>query len=78
MEHPHILDIAQQAMRDCDIGAGDETRSGGVEPMVRSCQFMGLPCPNLFTGGYNQSWLTRRTKNAKAFHDKCENDTVPS
>ncbi len=22
--------------------------------------------------------MKRRTKNAKAFHDKCENDTVPS
>ena len=51
MEHPHILDIAQQAMRDCDIEPVMKPIRGGTDGSQLS--FMGLPCPNLFTGGYN-------------------------
>lgn len=36
MEHPHILDIAQQAMRDCDIEP--VMKPSVVEPMVHSCR----------------------------------------
>ena len=51
MEHPHILEIAQQAMRDCDIEPDLKPIRGGTDGAQLS--FMGLPCPNLFTGGYN-------------------------
>ena len=51
VEHPHILDIAQQAMRDCDIEPELKPIRGGTDGAQLS--FMGLPCPNLFTGGYN-------------------------
>ena len=50
VEHPHILDIAQQAMRDCDIEPELKPIRGGTDGAQLS--FMGLPCPNLFTGGY--------------------------
>jgi len=47
----HVIELARQAMLD-----------SGVEPMVRPIRggtdgarlsYMGLPCPNLFTGGHN-------------------------
>lgn len=47
----HIISLAEQAMRD-----------NGIEPLIRPVRggtdgarlsFMGLPCPNIFTGGYN-------------------------
>ena len=44
-------DIAQQAMRDCDIEPELKPIRGGTDGAQLS--FMGLPCPNLFTGGYN-------------------------
>lgn len=50
-EHPHIVNIAQQAMRDCDIEPVMKPIRGGTDGSQLS--FMGLPCPNLFTGGYN-------------------------
>lgn len=49
--HPQLIDKAMEAMR-----------MAGVEPLVRPIRggtdgarlsFMGLPCPNLFTGGMN-------------------------
>ncbi|UXY09205.1 peptidase T [Kosakonia sp. ML.JS2a] len=51
VEHPHILEIARQAMRDCDIEPDLKPIRGGTDGAQLS--FMGLPCPNLFTGGYN-------------------------
>lgn len=51
IEHPHVLDIAQKAMRDCDIEPVLKPIRGGTDGAQLS--FMGLPCPNLFTGGYN-------------------------
>lgn len=50
-EFPHIIDIAQQAMRDCDIEPQMKPIRGGTDGAQLS--FMGLPCPNIFTGGYN-------------------------
>lgn len=50
-EFPHIIDIAQQAMRDCDIEPIMKPIRGGTDGAQLS--FMGLPCPNIFTGGYN-------------------------
>ena len=50
-QHPEIMDRAQKAFLDC-----------GVEPIIRPIRggtdgarlsFMGLPCPNLSTGGFN-------------------------
>lgn len=51
VEHPHIIDIARQAMQDCDIEPQMKAIRGGTDGAQLS--FMGLPCPNLFTGGYN-------------------------
>ena len=48
---PHIVEIAEQAMRDCDIEPDMKPIRGGTDGAQLS--FMGLPCPNLFTGGYN-------------------------
>lgn len=50
-EHPHIIALAQQAMRDCDIQPVMKPIRGGTDGAQLS--FKGLPCPNLFTGGYN-------------------------
>ncbi len=59
----HIVEIAEAAMR-----------SAGVEPVVRPIRggtdgarlsFMGLPCPNVFTGGHN-------------FHGRFEYLPIPS
>lgn len=50
-EHPHIITIAEQAMRDCDIEPMMKPIRGGTDGAQLS--FMGLPCPNIFTGGYN-------------------------
>lgn len=49
--HPHIIETALQAMRDCDIEPVVKPIRGGTDGAALS--FMGLPCPNLFTGGYN-------------------------
>ncbi len=49
--HPHILEVAQQAMRDCDIEPIMKPIRGGTDGAHLS--FRGLPCPNIFTGGYN-------------------------
>ncbi|PWC12126.1 peptidase T [Brenneria corticis] len=50
-QHPHIIALAQQAMRDCDIEPVLKPIRGGTDGAHLS--FLGLPCPNLFTGGYN-------------------------
>lgn len=51
IKHPHIIELAQQAMRDCDITPIMKPIRGGTDGAQLS--FMGLPCPNIFTGGYN-------------------------
>ena len=50
-EHPNIIEIAKQAMKDCDIEPLMKPIRGGTDGAQLS--FKGLPCPNLFTGGYN-------------------------
>lgn len=50
-QHPHIIALAQQAMRDCNIEPVLKPIRGGTDGAHLS--FQGLPCPNLFTGGYN-------------------------
>ncbi len=50
-QHPHVIALAQQAMRDCGITPVMQPIRGGTDGAQLS--FQGLPCPNLFTGGYN-------------------------
>jgi tripeptide aminopeptidase len=47
----HIIDIAEQAMKDLDIKPLIKPIRGGTD----GCQlsYMGLPCPNIFAGGHN-------------------------
>ena len=46
-----IVDIAEEAMRECDIIPIIVPIRGGTDGARLS--FMGLPCPNIFTGGLN-------------------------
>jgi tripeptide aminopeptidase len=48
---PHIIELAQQSMRDCGLEPVMKPIRGGTDGAQLS--FRGLPCPNLFTGGYN-------------------------
>ncbi|SJN59022.1 Peptidase T [Vibrio ruber DSM 16370] len=49
--NPHIIDIAKDAMIDLGIQPQIKPIRGGTDGAQLS--FKGLPCPNLFTGGYN-------------------------
>ncbi|WED27943.1 peptidase T [Vibrio sp. DW001] len=49
--HPHIINIAKQSMIECDVVPHICPIRGGTDGARLS--FMGLPCPNVFTGGYN-------------------------
>ncbi|OIN23847.1 peptidase T [Vibrio barjaei] len=49
--HPHIIDIAKKAMIACAVKPNIKPIRGGTDGARLS--FMGLPCPNIFTGGYN-------------------------
>ena len=49
--HQHIIDLAKQAMVECDVEPMIKPIRGGTDGARLS--FMGLPCPNIFTGGYN-------------------------
>ncbi|MEG3135486.1 peptidase T [Rouxiella sp. T17] len=49
--HPHIIALAEQAMKDCDIKPIIKPIRGGTDGSQLS--FRGLPCPNIFAGGYN-------------------------
>ncbi|QUM76352.1 peptidase T [Moritella sp. 24] len=49
--HAHIIDLAKQAMIDVDVQPDIKPIRGGTDGARLS--FMGLPCPNVFTGGYN-------------------------
>ncbi|MEZ9563282.1 peptidase T, partial [Vibrio splendidus] len=42
---------AKQAMIECDVEPMIKPIRGGTDGARLS--FMGLPCPNIFTGGYN-------------------------
>ncbi len=63
LPHRHIIDIAEQAMREAGVTPKIKPIRGGTDGSRLS--FMGLPCPNLFTGGHN-------------FHGKHEYIPVPS
>jgi tripeptide aminopeptidase len=47
----HIVDIAEQAMKNLDIKPVIKAIRGGTDGARLS--FMGLPCPNIFAGGHN-------------------------
>ncbi len=49
--HPHIVEIAKQAMTEADVEPLLHPIRGGTDGA--SLSFKGLPCPNIFTGGYN-------------------------
>ncbi|WP_299803428.1 peptidase T [uncultured Shewanella sp.] len=51
LPHPHIIDIAKQAMQNLGIEPIIKPIRGGTDGSRLS--YMGLPCPNLFTGGHN-------------------------
>ncbi|PLV61370.1 peptidase T [Erwinia sp. B116] len=48
---PQSIELALQAIRDCGITPDVKPIRGGTDGAQLS--FMGLPCPNIFTGGYN-------------------------
>ncbi|XBS71218.1 peptidase T [Acerihabitans sp. KWT182] len=50
-KYPHIIELAQQAIRDSGLEPVMKPIRGGTDGAQLS--FRGLPCPNLFTGGYN-------------------------
>jgi len=47
----HIVDVAEQAMRDLGITPLIKPIRGGTDGSQLS--YMGLPCPNIFAGGHN-------------------------
>jgi len=47
----HIVEIAEQAMKELDIKPMIKPIRGGTDGAQLS--FMGLPCPNIFAGGHN-------------------------
>ncbi|MEZ8777019.1 peptidase T [Vibrio splendidus] len=49
--HQHIIELAKQAMIESDVEPMIKPIRGGTDGARLS--FMGLPCPNIFTGGYN-------------------------
>ena len=49
--HRHLLDRAEAAYRACGVTPRTEAIRGGTDGARLS--YMGLPCPNLFTGGMN-------------------------
>ena len=59
----HIIEIAEQAMRDADIVPKVVPIRGGTDGAQLS--FKGLPCPNIFAGGLN-------------FHGRYEFVPIPS
>ena len=51
LSHPYALNIAKQAIEECQIEPILKPIRGGTDGAQLSCK--GLPCPNLFTGGHN-------------------------
>ena len=50
-KHPHVMERALEAMRACGVEPVVSPVRGGTDGARLS--YMGLPCPNLSTGGYN-------------------------
>lgn len=51
ISYPHVIEIAKQAMLNVDVNPIVEPIRGATDGSRLS--YMGLPCPNLFTGGHN-------------------------
>lgn len=49
-KHPHVIDIARKAISNAGLDPLSRPVRGGTDGARLS--FMGLPCPNLGTGGY--------------------------
>src|SRR5699024_2949196 len=49
--HMEIVDLAEKSMKELDIEPIISPIRGGTDGSRLS--YMGLPCPNIFTGGYN-------------------------
>ncbi|CDZ74491.1 Peptidase T [Peptoniphilus sp. ING2-D1G] len=49
--HMYIIDLAKKSMEDLNIAPKIAPIRGGTDGATLS--YMGLPCPNIFTGGYN-------------------------
>ncbi len=49
--HPHIIDLAKDAMKAANVECKVVPIRGGTDGAKLS--FMGIPCPNLFTGAHN-------------------------
>lgn len=47
----YVVDIAEQAMKECGITPIKKAIRGGTDGARLS--YMGLPCPNVFAGGHN-------------------------
>jgi tripeptide aminopeptidase len=47
----HIVDIAEEAMKQVDVSPIIKPIRGGTDGAQLS--FKGLPCPNIFAGGHN-------------------------
>ena len=50
-DHMEIINLAKQAMKECNITPIIQPIRGGTDGARLS--YMGLPCPNIFTGGHN-------------------------
>ncbi len=50
-EHPEVSEIAWRSIEDLGLTPGRESARGGTDGAVLT--YMGLPCPNLGTGGGN-------------------------
>jgi tripeptide aminopeptidase len=59
----HIIEIAEQAMKDAGVTPKVQPIRGGTDGAQLS--FKGLPCPNIFAGGLN-------------FHGRYEFVPIPS
>ncbi|GEO08616.1 peptidase T [Segetibacter aerophilus] len=47
-QHPQVVDFAEEAYRRSNVGVRKQSIRGGTDGS--RLNFMGLPCPNLFTG----------------------------
>jgi tripeptide aminopeptidase len=60
IHHPQVIAIAERAIQDAGLSLHKEAIRGGTDGSRLS--FMGLPCPNIFTGGHGfhsrQEWVS--------------------
>ena len=65
-QHPHIVNNALEAIRRAGMTPTQNAIRGGTDGSRLS--YMGLPCPNIFTGGHAfhspQEWISRQDMEA--------------